>query len=445
MLLSDDAGASWLWTCEQAATAMGYLYSLGPAPRSRLYGLSPVEGLSFSDDGTCTWQRAGGALTTAIASDYFVDRTNADRVLAIAATQDSGGSIGPQAVYASGDGGGTFGATPLYTAPASTNVVGIEIARTDPQVVYLAMYGYPGRHPSLVRSTDGGVSWTSTNVEPTLGANEFRILAVDSDDANLVYLRVIAPNREEVWITRDGGGTFEQALVIDSAALSAFARLASGTVLVGALVNLPGGGTNGTGYRSVDQGRTFVPWSLCPQPHIVGLAERGGVLYIAGKNYSDGWALATSTDEGVTLTPLSTYDQVRGVKACAVSTCAAACSYEVQTAVWSSAVCTGELVDGGVMPAGPTVEDCPADGSAGADGAADGRGGGAPSGCGCGVVNAAPANAGGVGLLTLVALALALRRRASRLRGPASPRRPRLPPRPRFSVGDRLDSPGSAV
>ena len=41
-------------------------------------------------------------------------------------------------------------------------------------------------------------------------------------------------------MTRDGGMTFATPLTVANGALSAFARLASGTVLVGALVNLPG-------------------------------------------------------------------------------------------------------------------------------------------------------------------------------------------------------------
>ena len=80
--------------------------------------------------------------------------------------------------------------------------------------------------------------------------------------------------------------------------------------LVGALVNLMGGGggTMGAGYRSTDGAMTFLPWMLDPEPHLVGLGERvvagQSTLYLSGKNYSDGWALAVSTDEGATVTPL---------------------------------------------------------------------------------------------------------------------------------------------
>jgi hypothetical protein len=286
-------------------------------------------------------------------------------VLAVAASKDSNGDVGPQSVYASTDGGTTFGAAPLYTAPATENVVGLEIARSDPNRVYLAMYSYPGvRHPALVRSEDGGQTWSMMDVEAALGANEFRILGVDPDDRDLLYLRVVTAGREELWVTRDGGQTFTQGVSVPNGSLSAFVRLGSGDVLVAGLIAIgSGGATAGVAYRSTDRGMTFSPWVLCPQPHIVGLAERAGVVYLAGKNYSDGWALATSTDEGMTIHPLATYGQVRGVKACVQATCASTCTFEVMAAVWTGDVCTGALIDGGTLPSGPSPQTCAMDAS----------------------------------------------------------------------------------
>src|SRR6185503_7286119 len=71
-----------------------------------------------------------------------------------------------------------------------------------------------------------------------------------------------------------------------------------------------------------------------------GLAERDGVLYIAGKNYSDGWALARSSDEGASMVPFATYEDVRAIKPCARQMCASQCAFEVMAAVWSSEVCS---------------------------------------------------------------------------------------------------------
>jgi hypothetical protein len=395
LLISEDAGQSWLWTCEQGATAMGYQYGLGPAPADRLYALSPTEGLSLSDDGSCSWQRAGGALDAAVASDYFVDRNDAHRVLAVAAGRGTDGGVLPQSVYLSSDGGTTFGTTALYTAPAMTNVVGIEIARSDPSVVYIAMYAYSnalGFHPTLLRSGDGGASWTPRDVEAGVGAHEFRILAVDPDDPDLLYLRVISAGQEILAVTRDAGATFSTPLQVPNGTLSAFARLASGTVL--------------------DAGATFQPWVLCPQPHLLGLAERDRVLYLAGRESSDGWALATSTDDGATITPLSSYEEVRGVKVCQPAPdCQLACAMAGAQGIWTNDVCTGALLDGGAVPGPPGAAMCLPD--AAADGPAP------PSGTGCGCIVPDPARRGVPASgwwIALVAAAALQARRSKRAR-----------------------------
>ena len=399
LIISQDGGASWLWTCEQPQTSFGYLYGVGPSPRDRFYGLSPDQGLAFSDNGSCSWRRAGGVLSSLVASDFFVDRSNPDRVLAVAASVDVDADvIGPPSLYESTDAGDTFGSTPLYTAPAGANIVSVEIARSNPMVVYMAMYTTPDRHPRLLRSSDGGRTWMDRDVEASIGALEFRILTVDPDNPDVLYLRVRALGMESVAVTRDAGMTFAMPITVSGGTLSAFLRLASGTVLVGALVNLDGGGMAGTGYRSTDGGNSFVPWTLAPQPHILGLAERDGMLYLAGKNYSDGWALATSRDEGATIQPLSSYDQVRGIMPCAMSVCGNACTLTAMQAIWTNDVCTGALLDA----------------STGTDAANPDAGTAPPPKSGCHCATAGPSPGAGVAEWVLVGAALAARRRRRR-------------------------------
>ncbi len=412
LILSDDGGQSWVWTCEQLATSMANIYTVGAPPADRFYALSLLTGLSFSDDESCGWRSAGGALAGQTVSDFFTDSSDPMRVLAAATPVTDGGGEALAAVYSSTDGGATFGATPLYTAPPGASIVGIEIARSDPQVIYLTYVTVTstGYDPFLVRSIDGGQSWTPIDLLPPLGSTIVRILAVDSADSDLVYLRASATTSETLAVTRDGGMTFAMPLTIVNGALSAFARLASGTVLVGALVNLPGGGggTMGAGYRSTDGAMTFSPWTLNPQPHLVGLGERvvagQSTLYLSGKNYSDGWALAVSTDEGVTVTPVMSYDQVAGIKPCVQQLCFDTCNYEEMQAIWDTAVCTaadGGPADGGTRPP-------------------------ASSGCHCAVDSGGPASGGlstGAGLAGLLVVAAAVtcrRRRRDPARPPAS-------------------------
>ena len=403
LILSDDGGQNWVWTCEQPATSMANVYTVGAPPSDRFYALSLLTGLSFSDDESCGWRRAGGALAGETVSDFFTDPSDPMRVLAAATPVTDGGGAGLASVYASMDGGTTFDPKPLYIAPAGASIVGIEIARSDPQVVYLTYVTVTGSgyDPVLVRSANGGQSWTPADLFGSLGSTIVRILAVDSADSDLVYLRAIGAASEALAVTRNGGMTFATPLSIANGALSAFARLASGTILVGALVNLPGGGggTMGAGYRSTDGAMTFSPWTLNPQPHLVGLGERvvGGqsTLYLSGKNYSDGWALAVSTDEGITVTPVMSYDQVAGIKPCVQQRCLDTCNYEEMQAIWDPAVCTG--ADGG-----------------GTDG---GTGPTAGAGCHCDAASGGPVRGGwsiGAGLAGLLAAAAAATRRRRR-------------------------------
>jgi hypothetical protein len=127
-------------------------------------------------------------------------------------------------------------------------------------------------------------------------------------------------------------------------------------------------------YRSTDDGQTFEPWPEAP--HVHALAERNGKLYVAASNYDDGYAIAESDDEGATLMPLAGFGQVHATKSCVAATCAAACTYYADIALWPHTVCAGGEdagtagEDGG--PSSPT------------DGPGEGAGlRGAGGGCAC--------------------------------------------------------------
>ena len=92
VLASEDAGASWIWSCEQPVNSYGRLYQMGPAPVHRLYTVAGGK-LVFSDDGACGWQVAGGALSTQLCEDAFVDPTDGTRVLAAGLTSGAAGAV----------------------------------------------------------------------------------------------------------------------------------------------------------------------------------------------------------------------------------------------------------------------------------------------------------------------------------------------------------------
>jgi hypothetical protein len=351
LIISDDDGATWTWTCEQRATQGGQLYSVAASPLDRLYSASTLVGLAYSDDDSCTWTSAGGSLDSVLATDYFSDPTNSMRAYALGRLAND--STSPYRVVSSDDGGKTFG-SPIFMAPAGLTLASVESSRSDPRTIYLASYTMVGSpptyHPTLHRSSDGGATWTPIDVEPALGANDFRIVAVDPDDANVISLRVSEPTGESLAISRDGGLTFTKMFTI-AGQLTAYVRLASGTILVaGALA------VDGVGYRSTDGGLTFTDWTPLTEsdggvpdvgsdggaprpPHIRALAERAGKLYAAAKNFTDDWAIGVSTDEGATFERLARYRDVASIRPCVQAACLDSCEAQAGAQVWPPAVC----------------------------------------------------------------------------------------------------------
>src|SRR5258708_29849004 len=136
LVISDDAGKTWAWSCEQKASTNGNLYQLGPAPVERLFALSQF-GLVYSDDGSCSWIASGGTLSSLLATDGFADPVDPARVWAIASPIGSG--AGGTGIFRSDDGGLTFGPS-LYDNPRPRGLVSVESGRADHDAVYSALY-----------------------------------------------------------------------------------------------------------------------------------------------------------------------------------------------------------------------------------------------------------------------------------------------------------------
>jgi hypothetical protein len=413
LVISEDGGHSWGWSCEQPGNSLGILYQLGPAPRHRLFALAN-DALVFSDDGTCGWQFAGGLLAGQQVTDAFADPTNADRVLAIGLLDKV------YTVFESLDGGATF-ARAIYTAAAGDGINGVEVSRSNPQTVYIAIAkGFSV--PTLARSSDGGAHWTLDDLSAKLGTGTLRIISVDPADANRVLLRMSGPSNETLALTADGGATVTTPLTVDGV-LTAFARLPSGTLLAGA--NLPPNGTAAL-YRSRDAGATFTP--VANIPSIRGLSVRGNAVYAATDNFGNGYALGTSSDEGDTWTAVMSYGEIAGIISCLKSACQTTCEAEVALGLWSDATCSADLPgstpDGGAGAGGRGGADAAATGGddggrggAGVSGDAGGHGAAPSSGGGCRTAGGPrPVEVGGTALLAAAAFLAARRSRSARRR-----------------------------
>jgi hypothetical protein len=332
LIISDDDGATWEWSCEPRNDDSTILYQKAASPSQRIFAVLIAHPMVYSDDLACTWTASGGSLASLVARDAFTDPTSAEHVLAAAVAPAD--MLQPSSVYRSTDGGLTFGPA-LISGPAGGDILGVENAVSDPATMYVSMYGTADKmlDPVLARSSDSGVTWSSTDLGPMVGPAAVRIIAVDPTNPRRLFLRVGNPSGgEKLGVSTDGGLTVTEPVSVDKQ-LTAFARLASGTILVAGL-DSP---NIAVGYRSTDDGATFVPWTK--PPHLRALAERAGKLYAAADNVFDLFAAGVSTDEGLTWRPILTFDQVTVVKPCVKDACQTLCENMAGLKLWPWSVC----------------------------------------------------------------------------------------------------------
>ena len=333
VLTSEDAGATWIWSCEQPANSYGRLYQMGPAPGHRLYAVANGK-LVFSDDDACGWQVGGGALGSELCEDAFVDPTDGTRVLAAGLVAGTGGTV--YTVFESTDGGATFGQT-LYTGASGDLVTGLEIAASDPMTIDLALSRGTAASPTLARSSDGGATWQLADLTAALGAGQVRIVAIDPSDADRVWLRWLSATGDALALATQGGATVAVPLSFDSGTLTAFTRTSTGTLLVaGTVANAP------ALFRSTDGGASFA--ALAAPPHILALAERAGTIYAAVDTAYEPFAEATSTDDGTTWQPGLAFVNVAAIAPCLKGVCQTDCAARAQQKQWPASVCVAEVL-----------------------------------------------------------------------------------------------------
>ena len=352
LLVSEDDGATWRYSCEpwvvsssNAALSNENVSFYQVTANGAVIADSVT--VTRSSDVACTWPTSGGAIAGQAVDDIFADANDPKFVLAIVVF--SGGSY----ILASHDGGVTFDPTHLYD---TTDILtGIETARSQQGVVYASSVARSGAGGTFLASSNFGNTWTATAIQSGAGTQP-RILGVDPADANTVYLRVLSGPTDAMWITSDGGKTFNTNALPINGQFSSFLRASDGALYAGTI--------DGKLYvRPAGPGATFTVRSA---PHLRCLGQRWGTTRIfgCGDMNLDGFSLAYSDDNGATFHPLMSFTQLLGPLACA----------PVQTncqAHWDRI--QGVLGIGGIAADG---------GSAGGGGGGTG-GGGSPSGSHC--------------------------------------------------------------
>ena len=338
LIVSEDDGATWAYACENEATKNGALYVVGPPPADRIFAKSDRGAVVSENDG-CAWSVGAGALANAVVTDVFPDPTDGEHVLAIAIPGPPEASLA--AVFSSRDGGKTY-APSTFSAPSGVSITGVEVAASDPLTVYMTLDGRLGTlDPMLVRSVDGGQTWTTRDLQAALGPVTPRLMAVDPADANRLYLRLIsAPSAtlpfEGIAMTTDGGVNWTQPLLVAGGAIAGFVRLPSGVLLAAGTTT----GGEPAMFRSTDNGLTFA--TSRPALHPFGLAQRDGVVYVATKDVADGFALATSADGGLTFRGRMKLADVSAIRSCVKMACQSDCAFLAGLKLFPAGTCQAD-------------------------------------------------------------------------------------------------------
>jgi hypothetical protein len=304
LLVSEDDGATWRYACEpwvtegsSSALTQDNVSFYHLTADGAMIALSRE--ITRTEDDACTWPPSGGVITGKPVADFFPDPTDATVVLAVVI--DATGYY----VVPSHDGGKTFVDPPLYTSTGL--ITGVELSQSSPGVIYVTSINSSGSGATLARSDDHGAHWTPMPMTVPAGTEPL-IMGIDPADANTVYLRVTNGGLSDaMWITTNGGQSFETALTI-TGQFSSFLRAGDGTLYLGEVagkvhVRAPGA----TDFTSR------------PGPHFRCLGQRPGTsrVFACGDMGLDGFSVGYSDDSGQTFQRMMSFIDLLGPLTCA--------------------------------------------------------------------------------------------------------------------------------
>jgi hypothetical protein len=304
LLVSEDDGATWRYTCEPwitdgssaALTSDNVDFYQLTADGAMLAQSITV---TRSDDDACTWPVSGGSISGKVVADLFPDPGDASFVIAIVSIANGGYLV------ASHDGGKTFDSPHLYDTTGL--LTGIEISRTRPAVIYATFIAGSGAGGgTLLRSDDLGMTWQPHSI-PAPAATEPLIMGIDPVDPDIVYLRVVGALTDSVVITIDGGKSFQTPLNINGQ-FSSFLRAGDGSLYLGTLA--------GTLYVRAPGATSFTNHAA---PHFRCLGQQPGSsrIFACGDMNLDGFSVGYSDNGGDSFQPMMSFTQLLGPLACA--------------------------------------------------------------------------------------------------------------------------------
>jgi len=311
LLVSEDDGATWRYSCEPwvtegsaAALTQDNVSFYNLTANDAMIALSRE--ITRSEDNACSWPPSGGSVISQVVTDLFPDPNDATLVLAVVVR--AGGSY----IVASHDGGKSFADPVIYSSTGL--ITGVELSRSTPGVAYVTSVPFSGSGATLARSDDYGAHWSELPMT-TPGGTEPLIMAIDPENADTVYLRVVGALTDSLWITTNGGQSFDTPLTINGQ-FSSFLRATDGALYLGevrGVLNVrPAGATQFTSHGA---------------PHFRCLGQRPGTsrVFACGDMGLDGFSVGYSDDQGQTFQPMMSFADILGPLTCSpvATNCAA--------------------------------------------------------------------------------------------------------------------------
>jgi hypothetical protein len=297
VLVSRDSGKTWHWLCEQQ---LGFASAWDPpiaATRDGRLWVALQDGARVTRDG-CKVD-AIPSLEGETVVDLTVDGTG-DHVIAITSAPGK-----PAFVWRAGS-AGDF--TRLGEGLAGFRLDTVEVAPSRASRLYATgLPEQPGKRAHIFRSDDGGA--TLSELSPSLATDgRLFVAAVDPKDPDRVLVRELSSTGSDVLLSTDGGKSFASVLHMKGAMLG-FTRAPDGSAYYA------GGGDPKEGiWRSDDRGAT---WLQGAKTSVFCLHADASRLLVCSNPYvPQGYAVAESTDRGMTIKMLATFDDVAGPVPC---------------------------------------------------------------------------------------------------------------------------------
>jgi hypothetical protein len=350
LLLSEDGGTSFRWTCEGNIGFSGIWDPVYLSTRAGTLFATTAQGLSVSRDAGCNWQRVEGPLATAWIFDLTLGPDGA-----IWAVTSTSGNLND--AYVSRDDGLTFEPSGLVTDRGWWRSV--RVAPDRPERIYVSGYqladpmappdaGSQGSLPLMRVSDDGGETWTELPFEFEGAYEVFFVGVAAGSDGDVVFARVNQATKDTLLRSDDGALSWTPVLTLDGDKLDmVVAVLADGQHVVA-------GSFKAAGWSRVssDGGLTWTTPSKQPEMPCVHQSGQGGDVYACGANWEpDYFALGRSADFGQSYTKVVRFIEFAGELECpAGSLHALRCSAEWP--MWEQAFGIGRA-DAGPPPVRP--------------------------------------------------------------------------------------------